>query len=285
METAKAKNGRKLNKLKSGVVRGKSDFFRTARYGLTLQEHRIIYYAILHGQQNATPFEPVTLAMKDFKELCDLKGNSHYSTVKKLSKKLTSKIVEVAYKDKDGYHLTQAPWLMGITYHAKTGTITITPNKILQPFFEGKPFTDTEFYFLIKFTSQYAERLYELIKATSHIKPLIDFDIDDLRKRLAVGEKQYKNYTDLKRFVLLPAISDINEYTDLEVTIDEERGLYNRVEKVYFSVTKKNVPKLSDRVANGEFQPPLTEAEQEEFMAELTDTPTPSNEFEVECDE
>lgn len=263
-----AANTKDIARRKKGVIRAKSDFFRTARYGLTLQEHRIIYYAILKGQQDKAPFAPVTLTIKDFMELCELRGKSPYSTVRNLSKKLTGRVAEVVYKDENGTHLLQAPWLVGITYHAREGSVTIEPNKKLQPFFEGKPFTETEYYFLIRFTSQYSERLYEILKSLQH-KPLADFKTEDLRERLAVPPTQYKNFGDLRRRVLEPAIHDINEYTDLEISMEEKRGDKNRVEVVYFTISKKKVPKLADRVTAGEFIPPMEEAEQLSLLSAL----------------
>lgn len=275
--TTKKTNSKQISRRKKGVIRAKSDFFRTARYGLTLQEHRVIYYAILKGQQDGTPFEPVELAVKDFKELCGLKGESSYSTVRNVSKKIAGRVVEVAYKDTDGPHLLQAAWLTSVKYHVKEGKVTITPNKVLQPYFEGKPFTDTEFYFLIKFTSQYAERLYELLK-TFEYKPLIDFDVDDLRARLAVPSTQYKNFNMFRTRVLEPAIEDINTYTDINVSMKEKRGLHNKVEVVFFMVKKKPLPKLADRVERGEFRPPLSAEEQELFWQELLDEDELENE-------
>lgn len=257
----KSSKAKRIAKTKNGVIRAKSEFFRTARYGLTLQEHRIIYFAILKGQQNKTPFEPVTISIREFKEVCELKSEKYYTEIRNLSKKLTGRVVEVAYKDSQGMHLLQAPWLIGITYHTQEGTVTIKPNKELQPFFEGKPFSETEFYFLIRFTSQYSERLYEIIKSLDH-KKLIDFDVDDLRQRLAVTNGKYQNYADLKRFALNPAIKDINEFTDLDVSLHEKRGQYNKVVTVYFTVKKKKMLKLAERVEQGELRPPLSDAEQ-----------------------
>lgn len=258
---------KKITKRKNGVIRGKTDFFRTARYGLTLQEHRIVYYAILRGQQEGKPFEPVTLSITEFKELFELSGGNYYTAIRNLSKKLASRVVEVAYKDSEGPHFIQAPWIIGITYHIKNGSVTIEPNKKLQPFFEGKPFTDTEFAFLIKFTSQYAERLYEIIKTFAY-KSIADFNLEDLREKLAVGKK-YPNYNDFKRYALQPAVKDINEFTDLDVDFREKRGKYNKVESVIFSIHKKKVPKLAKRIENGEFTPPLSEEEQARMIAEM----------------
>lgn len=268
MESRLAKTGKQIAKRQKGTVRAKTDFFRTARYGLTLVEHRIIYYAILRGQQSKQPFEPVTLPIKEFQALCELKGQSAYSAIRALSNKIVSKTVEVVYKDEKGLHVMQAPWLAGITYHAKEGSVTIELNKKLQPFIEGKPFSETEYYFLIRFTSQYAERLYEILK-TFAFKPLASFEIGDLRQRLGIAPGQYANYNMLRTRVLKPALDDINKFTDLDISLHEKRGQYNRVESVYFTIEKKNVPKLTDRVAQGEFEPPLSEAEQKIFVNQL----------------
>lgn len=270
-----AKKGKTITRQKKGKIRAQSQFFRSARYGLTLQEHRIIYYSILRGQQEHKPFEPVTLAVKDFMELCDLKGGSSYSTLRNISKKLVGRTVEFVHHDADGEHFIQATWVTDVAYHLKAGTVTITPNKILQKLFEGKPYSETEYYYLVMFTSQYAERLYEILKSFD-FKNLIDFDIGDLRARLAVPPTQYQNYADFSRRILTPAINDINEFTDLSVSSHEKRGAKNKVVSVLFTVEKKEVPLLYDRVASGEFIPPLSPNEQDTVLKELLDGEDPA---------
>lgn len=241
-------------KKKRGVIKAQRSFFQEARYGLSLLEHRMVYFAILTGQQNGTPFEPVTVPVKEFAEVCGLEGNSTYSELKKHTKKLIEKSVEIVYKDDKGKHLLQSSWVTDVTYHEKTGTVTITPNKKLEKFFDNKSksFSTTEFYYLVKFTCQYSERLYELLKSLD-FKPVVDFDIEELRDKLAVGKK-YGNFADLSRYVLEPAIADINKFTDLDIAFQERRGMYNKITSVNFSINKKNVPLLYDREKNGEFR-------------------------------
>jgi plasmid replication initiation protein len=267
-KSPEAAESQKIAKRKKGIIKAKSDFFRAARYGLTLQEHRIIYYAILAGQQDGKPFEPVELTVSAFKELFEVSGNDYYKELRKLTKKLVGKSVEVVYRDDDGQHLMQAAWLKSIKYNAKQGSVTITPNDELKPFFEGKPFSTSEYYFLIRFTSQYAERLYELLKSLDH-KTIIDFDPADLAQRLAAPPSCRNRFNNFLARVLEPAIKDINEFTDLDVDLRAQRGLYNKVETVFFSVRKKKVPKLADRVERGEFRPPLSDEEQTSVMHEL----------------
>lgn len=240
-------------KKKRGIIKANRNFFQEARYGLTLLEHRIIYFAILAGQQKGTPFEPVTVSVQEFKEVCGLTGNSSYSRLTAITKNLIQKSVEIIYLDDSGKHLLQSSWVTDVTYHEKTGTVTITPNQKLQMFFDNpkRNYSTTEFYYLVKFTCQYAERLYELLKSLD-FKPVVDFSIDELRDKLVV-KKKYPNYADFQKRVLNPAIEDINKYTDLDVDFREQRGVYNKVTAVNFSVRKKSVPLLYDREQNGEF--------------------------------
>lgn len=264
-------SGRLLQKRQEGIVRAKSDFWRTARYGLTLQEHRVIYFVILAGQQNKTPFEPVDIAVKDFMEICELRGGSAYHEMKKLTQKIVSRTVEIVYKDDKGQHILQAPWLTSVFYHVREGIVSIAPNKELQPFFEGRPFSEMEYYYLVKFSSQYSERLYEVLKSLDN-KPMPDFKIDDLKLLLGLKPDMYPNYANFRKRVLEPAIHDINEFTDLDVSIAEKRGYRNKIEYILFPMAKKNVPKLSKRMLEGAYSmpsPPLSEVEQLNLMGKL----------------
>lgn len=242
-----------VTKKKRGLIKANRNFFQEARYGLSLQEHRIVYFSILTGQQNGTPFEPVTISVSEFKDVCGLAGGSSYYELTKITKSLIQKSVEIIYLDDSGKHLLQTSWVTDVTYHQKTGTVTITPNKKLQMFFDNpkRKYSTTEFYYLVKFTCQYSERLYELLKSLD-FKTIVDFDIEELREKLAV-KKKYPNYADLLRYVISPAIEDVNKFTDLEIDLREKRGKYNKVTAVIFSVKKKAVPLLYDREQNGEF--------------------------------
>lgn len=250
-ETEKAAAFKSATKKKRGIVKAKSEFFREAQYGLTTLEHRIIYFAILTGQQAGTPFEPVTVPVREFIDVCGL-SSATYSQLKGITHKLIQKNVEVVYHDEKGRHLMQATWVTSVKYHERDGSVTITPNPELKPFFDNprRNYSTTEFYFLVKFTCQYSERLYELMKSFD-FKSIIDFDIEELRDKMAVKNK-YPNYTDFRSRVLSPAVEDINTFTDLDIDFRETRGEYNKVTVVTFSLHKKKVDLLYDREQRGE---------------------------------
>lgn len=250
----------KIKKCQKGIVRAKTTFFRSTRYGLTLTQQRIVYYAILVGQQQKKNFEPITLSIQEFKELCGLDGQSSYSALKSITRELLTKILEVSVRDEKGVHFKQLTWFKSVTYHIGEGSLTLTLNDELKSFFEGRPFTDMEYIYLIKFKSQYAERLYELLKTFTYKdekKELISFSIEDLRKRLGFdlqnNEKKskrspkYPNFYDFEKNVLNPAIQDINNYTNIHVAIkDKKRGNHNKVQEVSFTARNKNGNETQD---------------------------------------
>jgi plasmid replication initiation protein len=264
MLDAKHRQAVSVAKDRKGVIRMNADFARNCRYGLTLQEHRIIYYTVLKSQMVKRPFQPITFSVKEFSALCGISETGTYTTLRKLTKKLLSKVVEYVFMDEEkGLTLLQAQWLSAAEYHLKEGTVTIVLNPYVEPIFRKyKQYTETEFAFLCKFSCQYSERLYELLKSLAWDKnPVVDFEIDDLRERLGLkqdGEKKaidkYPNFKDFRARILDPTMEEINQYTDLDIDFREKRGPHNKVERVIFSVRKKaNYIPLADRIAKGEF--------------------------------
>ena len=68
--------------------------------------------------------------------------------------------------------------------------------------------------------STYGIRLYELLKSYSNLKTK-RFSLDELRERLDADTASYKkNYGLFKKYVLEPALKDI-EYSDLRVSYIE----------------------------------------------------------------
>ncbi len=249
MDENNEKKKKKSTPKKKGKVRAKSEFFRTARYGLTLQEYRIIYYAILKNQKRKTNWETVTISVQEFKKLFELSSHNYYGQLNIIAKNLASKVVEVKEIDGNVKRYTAYPWLSEIHYELKDdeGFIRIDLNQKLREFFEGKPFTETEFCYLLFFKSQYSQRLYEIIKASSWRNKLLDFDIDDLRLKLDIKKTQYPNYSDFKKRVLSPAVLDINENTDIDVEITEKKGKHGKVKTVFFMIHRKeNLPDLEN---------------------------------------
>ena len=73
-------------------------------------------------------------------------------------------------------------------------------------------FSRIRLHFMIGLSGKYAVTLYELLESVVNMKtPVLEVELSQLRKWLKVPEGKLKRYVDLKRFVLEPALKQIND--------------------------------------------------------------------------
>lgn len=81
---------------------------------------------------------------------------------------------------------------------------------------------------IISMKSQYAVRLYELIMSEIWKKSQKKktYGLLDLRKRLGVEEGKYERFSNFEKKVIIPAVEEINEKTDLNVKYGKKKVGY-----------------------------------------------------------
>jgi len=89
------------------------------------------------------------------------------------------------------------------------------------------------------FTKKYSNILYEVLAPVAYTKQgMLSVAIDDLRSALQVSDHKLTNYSDFDRFVLIPAVQEINSYASFAVNYQTQRkGM--KVTQVIFKVTLK----------------------------------------------
>lgn len=108
----------------------------------------------------------------------------------------------------------------------EVGYITIELNPNLAPYLLqlDKSFIKSKFQYTALAQSKYTIPLYELLKSWEKVYKK-KFEIDELRAYMDAMDKTYSNTAAFKRRVLDPAIKEINEITDLQVSYTEiKRG-------------------------------------------------------------
>jgi hypothetical protein len=97
------------------------------------------------------------------------------------------------------------------------------------------------------FTEKYSNLLYEIL-SHAHFsgQKTITLEVTDLRDRLLILEKKFSNFGDFKRFVLMPALYEINAYASFAVKFHvQKKGM--KVTHVKFEMTsKRNLTELTD---------------------------------------
>jgi Initiator Rep protein, WH2/Initiator Replication protein, WH1 len=106
---------------------------------------------------------------------------------------------------------------------------------------EPRRFARLRVHFLLKLSGKYAVTLYELLEAVANKNdPVLIASIDELRQWLKVPEGSFKLYGDFKRWVIEPALNQINrDPSGAGFRVDMEPIKKGRaVDKIRFTVCK-----------------------------------------------
>ena len=82
----------------------------------------------------------------------------------------------------------------------------------------SKNYTMYPLHNIIKMKTKYGIMLYELLKSAYFKGSVIEFEVQELKESLDCVS--YENFSNFRKKVILPAIEDINTYTELKVDVD-----------------------------------------------------------------
>ena len=94
-----------------------------------------------------------------------------------------------------------------------------------------------------RFSSAYALALYENCVRFRRVGSTGWFDLERWRDLLGVGEQQYEEFKYLKRSVLVPAVREVNEHSDIHVTMETRREK-RRIVALKFAIRENTQLKL-----------------------------------------
>lgn len=105
-----------------------------------------------------------------------------------------------------------------IDYDIETGILTVNMPKQTQQFLMNYEtgFTPVEFKNMVKLQSKYAKILYLFFRSYRDGVSHTDYTLEHLRELLGL-ENKYPRWADFRRNVLIKAIKEINEKTDISV--------------------------------------------------------------------
>lgn len=212
----------------------KHDDFILANYDFNLETQKI-FFACLY-KMNSNYVKPIINELSniyklDFEEIKKIVGIDYYfennkATVKRATKDLTSKIVEI--KTKNGFVMTGIVKSFRIDESDKTVVIEIDKEVIPYLVEKFKRFTKYGFKYLNLCQSKYTFRLYEILimKAKDNDKKskIVKISVDELRNTLQFPDSQ--SYGDLKKRVLEKAVLEFNAIDISNEKDREEKKLF-----------------------------------------------------------
>lgn len=227
-----------LNKRRSETVVKSNDLIE-ASYKLSLNEQRLILYMASKINREDKEFRIVRVTVKEFADTFELDYKNIYKEIKKISKSLTSKSIYVKppNSSKDSEYMFIS-WLSSVLY--QNGVLELEFSSKLEPYLlELKNnFSKYQLGDFVKFTSTYSIRLYQLLKRYEDFRDGTKYySIEEFRRIFSL-EKKYPKYSNLKRRVLMTAIDEINEVSDITISMFEDKE-GKKVKGIQFRVKSK----------------------------------------------
>lgn len=201
-----------------------------ASYTLGLAEQRLILLAIIEARETGQGIDSNSLLRVHahaYAEQFDIDKNNSYEVIKDASKGLFDRYV--TYHDKNpkngndrSFHCR---WVDKIGYEKANGTVYMRFTSDVVPLITRleEQFTSYEIDQVATLDSSYAIRLYELVIKWRSVGKTPMFELQKFRQQIGVEDAQYKTMSNFKSRVLDPAISQINEHTDINVAYEQEK--------------------------------------------------------------
>lgn len=208
----------------------KSNRLVEASYRLTLNEQRIILYAICRSreeQKGLFPDSPVVITAEAFaKQFPSIDKSNVYAQLKEAMDALYDRSVTLHETDEDTDlpQVSKTRWISKASYIDGAGRIKIvfTADVIKYITRLEKEFTSYQLEKVGNMTSFYAVRIYELLAQHREVGSRT-LNLKELRETLQIGLDEYKLTADFKKWVIEVAVDQINKHSDLTVKYEPKK--------------------------------------------------------------
>lgn len=242
-----------------------NDLVRATMYEMSTREIKLLITAVSRIQQrHGDAFEPVVLTVRELAEVLDLERDAVYSDIKAMAETLTSRVVRIHDPNTKTHLWTN--WCE-VTYTEGSGCVRVLFRDALKPYLLqlAERFVRYGLDNILRLTSSYHIRLYELLKSwESWGRPWTE-PLADLRRILGADAKGYDQYFIFNGSVLKPAHEAINRLTDVRFR--------------YRPVKKGRVVTAVEFIMRPPVQPelPFAEGLGEVLPSRLSSSPTPAD--------
>lgn len=265
-----------VKKVGKHLIYSKSNYLINAKYGSNLKENQILALA-LSKLPDASEDEHgnllISMTVTEIMDWIKMAKSTAYNTLDPIAQALQKK--SIGYTDPVSKEFDYIGLITRCSY--KSGVLSLKFNADLKDTLLSteKKFTKLDLLIMTSFRSNYSFRLYELLKSDQYLLNKNDIengyeikfslaelklnlgivDADDIKIRKVLAHKKqpdfekaveectsqkYKSFGELKRSSLLPAIREINNKSDLNVKLIEDKaGKGGKVVNVIFRITPK----------------------------------------------
>ena len=226
-----------------------------SRYKFDIWETRIFLSVLSQIRRDDQEFQSYRIRYRDVIKVFGLKSGDSYAYLRDGARSLMAKKFVVNYEEKGVkreklYHILRTVDVMQDGEEGKKGAnnneyIDVVVEDVMRPLLLQlqKNFTAYDLQNVVKL-GVYPIRVYELLKQYQSIGHRT-IRVDEMKIMFEVEDK-YRLFGDFNRWVIRPAIKEINKYTDLLVTDTEKIKEGRRVVAMKFSFRLKNELELAE---------------------------------------
>lgn len=203
----------------SELIAYKSNALIEASYKLTLQEQRVLLMCIGKlNPQDENPPRTFQITANDFYQAFPDMGREHAERrLKEAVDRLWNRSIIINWKDRK----EEMRWIQGKAhYFHGEGKVGLMFSDLIMPYLTQltQQFTAIAVKNVSALKRTYSIRLYELLMQFKKTGERL-ISTDDLRSMLGLDDK-YLKFAEMNKFVIKPAIKELNEKSDLLVTVD-----------------------------------------------------------------
>lgn len=216
-----------MNNTRSNLTVYKGNQIVEAGYKLTLNEQRVVLACIaqVHSKEALLTTDEFELSAKDFSVLFSVSEDRAYHALTEVTESLFNRyvVIDNPYPEKPRVKRLKMRWISSIEYITDEGKIVLCFSKKMLPYLselKGQ-FTRYDLKNIGNMTSIYGIRLYELLTQwrTTGTRTI---EIDWLKRQFDI-ENSYSAIKDLKKYVIDPAVKDINVHSNYNVSWTQEK--------------------------------------------------------------
>lgn len=233
----------------SDISKGKSrrvtqgNYLLEACYKMGLEEKRLLMMAIsqINPQKPVPPV--IQVRADDFARVFSITRQGAYTQLREAADGLFER--ELRFKDKDDTEESRIRWVGKCKYQKQKAYVAISFVPDIHPYLSMMVNNLTSYGLdnIAELGSIYSVRLFELLYQYLSVGKRF-IGVSDLRDKFELTEK-YPKFSDLRKYVIEPAIQEINAKSNLEVKLPKYEKQGKVITRIWFEFSEKKQSRLN----------------------------------------
>lgn len=230
-------------KQEDSLIKKSNISIQKARYSLTLRQQKLLFFLMSQVKDTDTASTFIEFNLREVYDIFGDTSQNYYKAKKELKDLADKSWWIINDKNKDEEILIR--FLAKVITNSKTQNVKILWDIDMLPYLQNlkREYTQYKLFYIMTMKSEYSIRMYELLKSVAG-KTIWNFKIEDIKRKF-MCETKYKQFGHFKSRVIEPAIKEINEKTDINVSYELFRyGAGREYSDIEFTIEPKGESEL-----------------------------------------